>query len=197
MGLFDFFKKKSSQEQMIEKDSVTERELFRTITQEVALFMFEVGITKQPALSFFREDKGILQRLFVEHTTNPEILVLKERPDIYLLIVGMHAFGAGAYVTAKQLDFGHAVAEFTQDEINGIFLDFSFTDAYELALGKLGVSLDSRNKQVLDNIVITGKEAAKQVLGNKIMEPENIKVYMQVLFNAGVSMYMLRKVEGY
>ena len=40
------------------------------------VFMFEVGITKQPALSFFREDKGILQRLFVEHTTNPEFLVL-------------------------------------------------------------------------------------------------------------------------
>lgn len=198
MGLFDRFKKKSNDmpKENEYQYSAMNQSLFRDVTQEVAVFMYQVGITSQPGLSFFNDDKGILEGLFIQHTTNPDILDLKRMSDdVYLQVVGMHAFGAGAYVTAKQLDFKHPVNEFTSSELQRIALDFQQTDSYELALNRLGISVESKNKQVLDQIIITGMNTAKAAAGSKIMEHQNIKAYMQVLFNAGISMYMLRKTN--
>ena len=148
MGIFDKWKKKSGEEgDVIYKHVEMNQQLFRVLTQEVALFMFHAGITSQPGLSFLHDDKGILNGLFIQHTTNPRILAIKSvSEESYLQIVGMHAFGAGAYVTAKQIDFKHSVGEFTSEEVRQIALDFQEADAYELALNRLGVPLDSKEK---------------------------------------------------
>ena len=148
MGIFDKWKKKSGEEgNIIYKHVEMNQQLFRDITQEVALYMFYAGFTSQPGLSFLRDDSGILNGLFIQHTTNPRILAIKNvSEDDYLQIVGMHAFGAGAYVTVKQLDFKHSVGEFTPEEVRQIALDSQETDAYELALNRLGVPLDSKEK---------------------------------------------------
>lgn len=197
MGIFDKWKKKSGEEgNIIYKHVEMNQQLFRDITQEVALYMFYAGFTSQPGLSFLRDDSGILNGLFIQHTTNPRILAIKNvSEDDYLQIVGMHAFGAGAYVTVKQLDFKHSVGEFTPEEVRQIALDFQETDAYELALNRLGVPLDSKEKNILDYIVLTGIKAAKASVGSEIWKDENMKAFMQVLFNAGVSMYMLRRIN--
>lgn len=197
MGIFDKWKKKSGEEGNISYQHVEmNQQLFRVLTQEVALFMFHAGITSQPGLSFLHDDKGILNGLFIQHTTNPEILAIKSvSEESYLQIAGMHAFGAGAYVTAKQLDFKHPVGEFTSEELRQIALDFQEIDAYELALNRLGVPLDSKEKHILDYIVLTGIKAAKSSVGSEIWKDENMKAFMQVLFNAGVSMYMLRRIN--
>ena len=63
MGFFNRQKKKAEQEThgIGYQYSSINQQLFREVTQEVALFMFEVGITKQPGLSCFYDDKGILK----------------------------------------------------------------------------------------------------------------------------------------
>ena len=107
----------------------------------------------------------------------------------------MHAFGAGAYVTVKQLDYGHQVNEFTSDELKRIALDFQQTDAYELSLKRLKIPVDSSNKKILDQIIITGLNTAKATVEDRIMEPQNLKAYMQVLYNAGISMNLMRRTN--
>lgn len=170
------------------------KKLFDEATKEIALFMYNLEIIKEPVLSFFENDNGILNRLFLEHITDQQALALKTiSEDVYLRVAGMHAFGAGAYVSAKQLEFKRPVSEFTKEEIESIFLDFDKKDAYELALEKLGISLESGNKKVLDRVIVIGIKEAKQFAEEKATEPENLKVFMQVLFNAGTAMYLMKK----
>ena len=195
MGLFDRFKKDPAEKSATVEYQPTTMNmgLFRDITQEVALYMYRVGITSEPGLSVFNNDQGILEGLFIQHTAGADIQPYKRMgTDVYLQIAGMHAFGAGAYVTVKQLDFKHSVDQFTSAELRSIVMDFKQTD--ELALNRLGIPVDSQNKKVLDQIILTAMNAAKACAGARVLESENIKAYMQVLFNAGISMYMLRKL---
>ena len=156
--------------------------------------MFNVGIIKKPVLSSFENDRGIFEKLFLQHITAPEVLALKTiSEDVFLRVLGMHSFGAGAFAAAKEEDFGHPVSDFSQDEINGIFSDFDSTDAYELALEKLEIPLDSGNRKMLDRVIVIGIKEAKLIAGDKITEEQNIKAFMQVLFSAGISVYASRK----
>ena len=170
------------------------KKLFDEAAKEIALFMYNLEIIKEPSLSFFENDKGILNRLLIEHTEDQQVLALRTiSDDVYLRVAGMHAFGAGAYVAAKHLEYGRPVSEFTEEEIESIFSDFDKKDAFELALEKLGISLESGNKKVLDRVIVIGIKEAKQFSGEKAAEPENLKDFMQVLFSAGTSMVLMRK----
>ena len=55
----------------------------------------------------------------------------------------------------------------------------------------MGILINSGNKKVLDQIIVTGMLAARASAGSRIFEPENLKAYMQVLYNAGNSIIML------
>lgn len=170
------------------------KKLFDEATKEIALFMSNLGIIREPRLSFFENDGGISERLFLEHSEDPDVLALKNISDeVYLRVAGMHAFGAGAFVAAKEIELKHPVSEFTDEEIESIFSDFDKKDAYELALEKLKIPLGSGNKKVLDRVIVIGIKEAKQIAGEKATEPENLKAFMQVLFNAGTSMYLMKK----
>lgn len=165
--------------------------MFRDITQSVALFMCSAKIIDQPALRYFNSDQGICEGLYVQHTTNPQILQLKKMsPDTYLSVVGMHAFGAGIYVTNQEVQLNKPIDHFSSDDIYSIAKAFEQTDAYELALKILHIPLDSKNKLILDQIILTALETAKKVAGSEIMEPKYMRAYMQVLFNAGSTMVL-------
>ena len=167
------------------------QQLFRDMAQEVTSFMMEYKVIKEPELTYLYDDRGILDRLFRNHITDPYILALKEKPeDLYLRIVGMHALGAGLYVTLMQNEFDHTADEFTPDEIEKIFSDFQNEDAYILGLRQCGIPVESNNKRVLDHLILKGMDAAKASAGPAIFEPENIKTYMQVLYNAGNAVIM-------
>lgn len=196
MGIFSRSKKKDEPkiQNNTNNSSDIKKNLYIEVTQKVALKMFNSGITERPELSHFVDDKGILKELSVIHTTDQNVLALQRMPDdVYLKVVAMHAFGAGVYTTYKQLDFKHSVSEFTDAEVKSIFRDFQNNDPYDLALNKLKIPATSKNKLVLDQLILTGVNAAKETAGSAIMEPENIKAMMQVMFNAGISMIMLRK----
>ena len=170
------------------------QKIFCEVTREIELFMYNVGITATPELSCFEEDGGIFERLFAEHITDPQILGLKSISDeVYLRVLGMHAFGAGAYAAAKQKDFEHRVSGFSEEDVAEIFKDFCRNDAYELALAKLNIPMESGNRNMLDRVIVIGIKETKLIVKDKAAEPQNVKAFMKVLFNAGISVYMQRK----
>ena len=96
--------------------------IFSDSEKEIALFMYNVGITEKPVLSSFEDDGGIFERLFTEHLESPEVSALKKiSKDVYLRVLGMHSFGAGAFVAAKQKDSGRSPSEFSAEETESSF----------------------------------------------------------------------------
>ena len=89
------------------------------------------------------------------------------------------------YVTLLQNDFRHPVEEFTSSELQKIIYDVQRTDAYELGLNRMGIPLNSRNKEILDHLILLAMFKARASAGSKIFEPENLKAYMQPLYNSG------------
>ena len=187
MGFFDFLKSEPEQKQTFSNQSYSmNQQVFRDVTQDVAVRMYEVGITSQPALSYIKNDQGLFDAMFQQHMTQSSTLALRQKSDdLYLVVLGMHALGMGLYVTLLQKDYNHPVEEFTPSELRKIINDVQRTDAYELGLNRMGIPINSGNKKVLDQIIVTGMLAARASAGSRIFEPENLKAYMQVLYNAG------------
>ena len=61
---------------------------------------------------------------------------------------------------------------------------------HELALEKLRIPLDSGNRKMLDRVIVIGIKELKLISKEKVFEPQNIKAFMQVLFNAGTSVFL-------
>jgi hypothetical protein len=168
--------------------------LFRDIAQAVVDEMIEHGVIKIPELTYLYNEAGVLDRMFRQNSKDPNILALKDKPDdLYLIIIGMHAFGAGIYATCMQNEFKHFADEFTPDDIDKIFTAFHEVDAYQLGLEQMKIPLDSNNKKILDAVILAGMRAAKASAGDALYEPKNIHTYMQVLFNAGNTLVMRGK----
>ena len=111
-------------------------------------------------------------------------------PQTFLSLCGCHAFGAGVHVTRKQWEFETPIDEITVDQLKSIINDFQQTDPYELCLNYLRIPADSNNKKVLDQVVLqaglTGMNTETPIK-DFIFTPEGMRVYMQVLFDAGVT----------
>ena len=100
----------------------------------------------------------------------------------------MHAFGYGIYVTGSQSRLGKSITEYTNDDVLDITSAKTHVDAYELGLRTLGVDPSSNNKQVLDQIIVTAMHSLKNN-STVPLDDINIRTYMQVLFNAGVTIF--------
>ena len=188
MSFFDKFKKKTADANG-SSDSIALRDFERDLIQTVAITMFELKITKQPVLSFFHNDHGIFEEIFNSHTTDPELIVMEEFDlTTYLMVLGCHALGASAYVVISQKDFHKPLAEFGNVELQAISHNLNTTDPYELGLSALGYRPDGNNKKCLDHIVITANNAAQRLAGKNIHDKRYQKIYMQVLYNAGVTL---------
>lgn len=191
MGLFDnLFKKKKQQ---IAEETVQEntqlREFERDLIQEVALTMFQMKITKQPVLSFFHNDHGIFEGIFISHTTDPQMLMIAQQDfNTYMMVLGCHALGTAAYVAICQGKYKKPLEQFGETEMREIAKTIHDTDAYEVGLNSLGFVPDGNNKKCLDRIVVVANTTAQKLAGSKIHDKRYQKVYMQVLYNAGVTL---------
>ena len=191
MGLFDnLFKKKNQQ---IAEETVQEntqlREFERDLIQEVALTMFQMKITKQPVLSFFHNDHGIFEGIFISHTTDPQMLMIAQQDfNTYMMVLGCHALGTAAYVAICQGKYKKPLEQFGETEMREIAKTIHDTDAYEVGLNSLGFAPDGNNKKCLDRIVVVANTTAQKLAGGKIHDKRYQKVYMQVLYNAGVTL---------
>lgn len=191
MGLFGFGKKKAApQENTIHSKAATQlnNQLFRDLTQDAGVLLYKMGIAKEPHVKFFNDDGGILLGLFVQHTTNPQILAVKSMSmDMYLKVCGMHALGAGMYVTYMQSQFHKPVEQFSSSELAELAHAWERTDAYELALRTFGIPLQSQQKSSLDQIYMFGTRGYTKLVGNALDKAENVYTFMQVMFNAGIT----------
>lgn len=179
----------------IDQDSGMNMDVFRKLTKHVANILFSFHVTDQPFLIFVKENQCVFDAIFTESVTDPEMLVLRELPyNIYLKIVAKRAFSAGAYLTGKQLDYGRPYSKFTPTELKRVNTALRNKDIYDLSLKRLRISVVSTtyrilNSQIFDETRVT----ALKLVGSKIMEPQNIKAFMQVHYNAGISMFMVEK----
>lgn len=191
MGLFDnLFKKKNQQiaEETVQEDTQL-REFERDLIQEVALTMFQMKITKQPVLSFFHNDHGIFEGIFISHTTDPQMLMIAQQDfNTYMMVLGCHALGTAAYVAICQGKYKKPLEQFGETEMREIAKTIHDTDAYEVGLNSLGFAPDGNNKKCLDRIVVVANTTAQKLAGSKIHDKRYQKVYMQVLYNAGVTL---------
>ena len=191
MGLFDnLFKKKNQRpaEDTMQGDNQL-REFERDLIQEVALTMFQMKITKQPGLNFFHNDHGIFEGIFISHTTDPQMLMIARQDfNTYMMVLGCHALGTAAYVATCQGKYKKPLEQFGETEMREIAKTIHDSDAYEVGLKALGFAPDGNNKKCLDRIVVVANTTAQKLAGSKIYDKRYQKVYMQVLYNAGVSL---------
>ena len=170
------------------------QQLFQDICQEVVMYMFRTGTIKEPMLFYPRNDLGLLDVICSQHITQQDVLSIRDKSlDKYLFISGMHALGVGICVIYAENDFKRSLEEFDYLEFGSLITAFSKVDAYELALNRMGISVNSGLKKVLDQIIIAGINTAIACVGNKIVEPENFKAFMQVLYNAGYTILYVNK----
>ena len=188
MGLFDMFKKKQATNAAADECEDL-RNFERDLIQTVAITMFQLKIIKQPTLNFFNNDHGIFENIFISHTTDPRMLAIAgQNFTTYLMVMGCHALGTAAYVALCQTKYKKPLEEFGEKEICEIAQTIHETDAYEVALNALGYKLDGNNKRCLDHIVVTANNAAQSLAGEKIHDKRYQKIFMQVCYNAGVTL---------
>ena len=99
----------------------------------------------------------------------------------------MHALGAGMYVTYMQSQFHKPVEQFNSDELAQLAHAWERTDAYELALKTFGIPVQSQQKASLDQIYMFGTRGYTKLVGNALDKAENVYTFMQVMFNAGIT----------
>ncbi len=192
MALFDMFKKK--------KDSVgpsTEKtgvypSIERDVIQDVATCIYSLKITSTPALKFLHNDNGIFDAVYQAHMNDPQLQMVRNvyGDDTFLNLLGCHALGAGAYTTLCQAKYNKPVEDFTPQERSEIINGFYRTDPYELALKTLGYAPNGNNKKCLDHIIVVGMKSYRNSAGTKAFSKEYLKSYMQVMFNAGVTVVL-------
>ena len=164
--------------------------VFEKVTQEVAVCMHSMEIIKTSVMEFVDGDKGLFDSFFNLYANDAQVNEIKAvyGKEVYLMLLGSHALGLGAYTTICQTYFGKQVAEWSLTEVNQINADIRTTDPYELALEALEYPMDSENKLCLDQIIevaaVTFIDTAMEEWENK----ENLKAFMKVLYNAGVAM---------
>jgi hypothetical protein len=194
MGFFDFWKKKNNSNSGLEvcttrssMELEMNRDLFNQMTNDIATFMKAINITQIAELKFLKDDKGLLGGLVFSATASPSYTSIKRQDENqYLNIIGKHSFGYGIYVVGSQTKLGKPITEYTNDDVLYITTTRNYTDTYELGLNTLGISFESKNKIVFDRIIETAINSLKNHT-ERPLDNINIRTYMQVLFNAGVT----------
>ena len=102
---------------------------------------------------------------------------------MYLHIVGMHALGAGMYITMQPMYIGKTPEEFSDREIADIIARLKSDDAYALGLNAMRISVNSSDKNILDRLIILGKKFMLQEVGEASVNTSNLKQYIRVMFD--------------
>ncbi len=167
------------------------QDLFNKVAEAVVGFMFDRGMITKPCLLNLRNDQGIFLFLCDGMYHGVQTIRNNEIPPYMIFFVGgSKAFSAGVYVTSKQAEFGHAVDQFTDDEIRQVNDAFYDEDLYELGLKTLGISKDSAGDDTLKYLILTAFEAAEAEVGSEMFNEKNFRTCMKVLYNAGVTLLM-------
>ena len=168
------------------------QDLFNVVSEAVVGFMFDHGMIKKPVLLNIRDDRGIFDNLF-KGMQKPLNAGRQQQIQLGLLLrtAGLQVFGAGIYVICKQIDFEHPLDIFTDAEIHQTLSEIAATtDIYELGINRIGITYGSSNDILFSALAATAFNAAYTSVGSDIFEPKNLRAYLQVFYNAGVTMLM-------
>ncbi len=78
--------------------------------------------------------------------------------------------------------------DFKIEKVKEVASIFAKTDTYKLALGPLGLQVNSKNKMAIDQIYTIGSIGGIKLVGNELYNPINLGTFMQAMFNVGVTM---------
>ena len=199
MGIFDFFtkKKEPSKAQESSKSQVhpfrssmeliKNQELYNALAAYTATCLSSINMTETASLKSFNDDKGLLDSLVFSATVAPAYTRLKDRSqNEFLGVCGSNAFGRGLYVAGMQNKLDKPVSQFTIQEVEDIVGDFCYASDFELGLKMINVAAGSEKHLAFRDLVI---KVANYYLENCAdpTEDDNIRSYLQALFNAGVT----------
>lgn len=194
MGIMDIFtkKKKVSPKDEISSyfssmEKIKNKELYEQLASFVAKKLLTLNFTDEAALKSFNDDKGLLDSLVFSATISSAYTKLKnDSPKEFIGVCGSNAFGRGIYVAEMQNSLNKPVSQFTINEVEKIIGAFRYSPDYEVGLRMIDVGAGSENHVIFNELIV---EVAKFYLNNCLepLEEENLRSYMQVLFNAGVT----------
>lgn len=193
MGIFDFLKKKkpvnSYSSEKVSNDFFELNEFSKDLIQCVALKMFEMKIIKAPALNFLKEDHGIFEGLFMSRMTDEQFISIKNQDfKTYLWLLGAHSVGTAAYTVMCTIKYNKGVIDFGIEELTHIANTLGEVDAYEAGLNALGFDLNGNNKKCIDHIITTAVSFTMNTVGKKLSDEKYLKVFMNVMYNVGVTL---------
>jgi hypothetical protein len=199
MGFLDFFtkKKETAKAQVSSKSQVhpfrssmeliKNQELYNVVATYTATCLSSINMTETASLKSFNDDKGLLDSLVFSATVAPAYSRLKDKSqNEFLGVCGSNAFGRGLYVAGMQNELNKPISQFTIQEVEDIVGAFCYTPDFELGLKMINVEAGSDKHRAFRDLVI---KVANYYLANcaEPMEDDNIRSYLQALFNAGVT----------
>lgn len=168
---------------------VTLRNFATYLSEDVASAMQRMNILKKPVLTALEDDAGILDEIYYKRVVDPVLSKMADgEPHRYLAVIGCHALGAAAYVTLTQRYYGKRISQYGEEELREVADALAKGNVYELGLNALGFRPDGNNRKCLDEIILVAADTAIRLAGSRINDLKYVRAYMQVLYNAGVSL---------
>ena len=159
-----------------------------TVMTDIIGRLYEAKVIKEPQMKFIYDDRGILATLYNSHMNEEQISVLRQaQPDTFLMVMAVHAMGAGMMTIFTQKQKGKTLGHFTDEEVNDINGLFKAYDAYQLACENVDAKPGSDKKKYLDTVASQGVFLAKRTAGDRVFEEEILRGFVQAMFNIGVT----------
>ena len=194
MSLWDLFAKKKPNplknevhKSISSMDMIKNKELYDSLASYISTCLPSLNLTGETTIKSFSDDKALLDGLVFSATVAPAYTSLKRQsPNEYLGVCGSNALGRGLYVCGMQDKLDKPVSQFTILEVEEIVGAFRYTSDYELGLRMINVEAGSTKHQAFRDLVIKVANYYLEICSAP-MDDENLRSYMQALFNAGVT----------
>lgn len=170
-------------------------EFERDAIQAVALTLFSAKVVSMPMLNFLKKGES-LRDFYLSSLLKDKGLwqMLSNDRKQYLLVLMYHAFGAGAYITAKDND-GHEIDDINCSDVQKICSDLFTQGALELGLKVMNIKPESNNKKVIDNVMMSSLHNIYTVFRSELEKDrsgEYVMALMKIYFNMGVTVALSR-----
>ena len=192
MGIFDIFTKKKNPKAEVSPyfssmERIKNKPLYDTLAAFAVTTLSALGLNDVSSIKSFNDDKGLLDSLVFSATIAPAYTQLKNRSTgDYLGVCGSNALGRGIYVAVMQNKLNKPISNFTIGEVEEIIGALRAAPDYELGLKTANVEAGSQNNQAFSDLVIKMANFYLENCSNPL-EEDNLRSYMQALFNAGVT----------
>ncbi len=168
-------------------EMIKNEELYNSLSTYISKCLSSLKLTGETSIKSFSDDKGLLDSLVFSATVAPAYTKLKDQSaNEFLGVCGSNALGRGIYVSGMQDKLNKPVSQFTIHEVEEIIGAFRYTSDYELGLRMINVEAGSTKHQLFRDLVVKTANYYLEICSDPL-DKENLRSYMQSLFNAGVT----------